>query len=121
MELYEATKQNGGRKPYGMVADMVNDLKATCPCISRHSINFAYGKYMGSKEDKLDVDIPDIAVTQNVGGRPIGSTKEAKLELKCQLRDCLNACSSEFHEHKNVAKKDGKNLKRGCLEGIRRK
>ena len=66
-----------------MVANMVNDLKATCPRISRHSINFANRQYMGSKEDTLDVDIPDVAVTQNVGGQPVGSTKEAKLELKC--------------------------------------
>ena len=121
LELCEATKQNGGRKPDSMVADMVNDLKATCPWISRHSINFSYGKYMGSKEDKLDVDIPDVAVTQNVGGRPVGSTKEAKLELKCRLRDCLNACTLDFHEHKNATKRDGKYLKRGCLEGIIRK
>jgi len=122
LELHEATVENGGRKPYGMVADMVNDLKASCPWISRHTINFAYEKFIASKEDELeDVKVPDTPVTQNVGGRPVGSTKEAKLELKTRLRECLNACASEFHEQKNVAKRDGKYLKRGCLEEIIRK
>ena len=83
LELHEATVENGGRKPYGMVSDMVNDLKAACPWISRHTINFAYEKYIASKEDELvDVKVPDTPVTQDVGGRPVGSTKEAKLELK---------------------------------------
>ena len=121
-ELHDATLENGGRKPYGMVASMVNDLKAACPWISRHTINFAYEKYIASKEDKLDdAKVSDTPVTQNVGGRPVGSTKEAKLELKTRLRECLNACASEFHEQKNVAKRDGKYLKKGCLEEIIRK
>ena len=48
--------------------------------------------------DILDIDSPDVAVTQNIGDRPLGSTEEAELELKCQLRECLNAYASEFHE-----------------------
>ena len=69
-------------------------------------------KIIASKEDNLDVDSPDVAITQNVGGQSVSSSKEAKLELKCQLRDCLNACALEFHEHKNVAKRYAKYLKR---------
>ena len=58
---------------------------------------------------------------QHLGGRPIGSTKEAKMELTNRLRQCLNACASKFNEAKNVAKKNGKYLKEGCPNEIIKK
>ena len=122
LELYESSQQNGGRKPYGAVAEMVKDLKNVCPWISRHTINFAYNKYIEAKDEALDVEkLPDVQVLQNLGGRPIGSTREAKMEQKNRLRECLNACASDFNEAKNVARKNGKYLKKGCLNEIIKK
>ena len=122
LELHESSEKNGGRKPYGAVADMVKDLKGVCPWISRHTINFAYNKFVDSKDEALDVaNLPDVQVPQNLGGRPIGTTKEAKTELKSRIRQCLNACASDFHEEKNISKRDGKYLKKGCLNEIIKK
>ena len=46
--------ENGGRKLFGIVNEMVKDLKGICPWITRHVINFAYEKHMGRivKKDK---------------------------------------------------------------------
>ena len=118
MELYETTEKNDWRKPYGIVAEIVNDGKSVCPWISRHTINFAYGKLIATKEKTFEEESPDVIGTPNLGGQPIGSTKEAKAELKSRLRDYLNACALEFHEEKNIAKRDGKYLKKGCLTEI---
>ena len=94
---------------------MVKDLKGVYPWISRHTINFAYNKFVDSKDEVLDVaNLPDVQVPQNLGGRPIGTTKEAKTELKSRIRQCLNACASDFHEEKNISKRDGKYLKRAA-------
>ncbi len=51
---------------------MVKDLKGVYPWISRHTINFAYSKFLDSKDKLLDVEkLPDVRVPQNLGGRPI--------------------------------------------------
>ncbi len=95
---------------------MVKGLKNVCPWISRHIINFAYNKYIEGKDEALDVErLPDVEVPQSLGGCPIGSTKEAKMEMKNRLRQCLNACASEFNEAKNVTQKNAKYLEKGCL------
>ena len=60
-----------------------------CPWISRHTINFAYGKLIATKEKTVEEESPDVIGIQNLGGRPVGSTKEAKVEFKSRLRDCL--------------------------------
>ena len=46
--------ENGGRKLFGIVNEMVKDLKGICPWITRYVINFAYEKHMGRivKKDK---------------------------------------------------------------------
>ena len=46
-EIDEAMVENGGRKLYRIVAEMLKDLKGVCPWITRHVINFAYEKHMG--------------------------------------------------------------------------
>ena len=38
--------------------------------------------------------------------------------MKSRILQCLNACASEFHEEKNIVKRDGKYLKKGCLDEI---
>ena len=69
MELYESSEHNGGRKPYGAVAAMVNDLKDVCPWISRYTINFAYSKFLESKETALDLEkLGDLQVPPSQGG-----------------------------------------------------
>ena len=44
-----------------------------------------------------------------------------QFDLKSRLRQCLNACASEFHGQKYIAEQDGKYLKKGCLEEIIKK
>ena len=79
LELYESSEKNGGRKPYGAVAGMLKDLKGVCPWISRHTINFAYNKFLASKDEVLDVEkLPDVQVPKNLGGRPVETTYDAK-------------------------------------------
>ena len=82
LELYEAAEKNDGRKPYRIVTEMVNDLKSVCPWITRHTINFAYRKFIATKEKRLEEESPDVKGNQSLGGRPVGSTMEAKVELK---------------------------------------
>ena len=115
MDLYESSQQNGGRKPYVAIAAMVNYLKDVCPWISRNTINFAYNKYLASKENTLDVEkLGDLPVPRSQGGQTTGATKEAKAELKNRIRLCLDGCASELHERKNVVKRDGKYFKKGA-------
>ena len=79
LELYESSEQNGGRKPYGAVAAMVNDLKDVCPWISRYTINFAYSKFLESKETALDLQkLGDLQVPPSQGGRTIRNHKRHK-------------------------------------------
>lgn len=70
------------------------------------------------------LDLPDLEVpptstpTTKAAGRPSGSTKDAKYNLKLRIRECCNAAAAEFHEQKNIAKRDGRYVKKGCLENI---
>lgn len=129
-DIEEATKKLNGRKPYGIVSEMVKDLEGVCPWISRHVINFAYKKYLKEKEgERKESDSPhlpedlEVPPTSKIkpAGRPNGTTKDAKYNLKVRIRDCRNAAAAEFHEQKNIAKKEGKYVKKGCLEDIIRK
>ena len=127
-DIEEASLKLDGRKPYGIVAEMVKDLKGVCPWINRHVINFAYKKYVKKKEDDLKkfdlIDLPDLEVpvpetsTLKPAGRPNGTTNDAKYSLKLRIRECRNAAAAEFHEQKNIAKSNGKYVKKGCLEKI---
>ena len=46
------------------------------------TMNFAYGKSIATKEKRLEEESPDVKGNQSLGGRPVGSTMEAKVELK---------------------------------------
>ena len=41
-DINEATQKSDGRKPYGIVSEMVKDLKGVCPWINSYAMNFAY-------------------------------------------------------------------------------
>jgi len=116
-EIDEAVKTNGGRKPYGMVAEMVKDLTPSCPWISRHSINFAWTKY-GKNEAATETETPSAGGGAKSIGRPSGSTNDAKYDMKMRREMCLDAVAVEFNERRNVAKREGKYVKKGCLENI---
>ena len=50
-DLQDALNGNSsGRKPYGMVSQMVKELKSSCPWISRDMINYAYKMFLNSKK-----------------------------------------------------------------------
>ena len=56
--------------------------------------------------------------TLKPAGRSNGTTNDAKYSLKLYIYECRNAAASEFHEQKNIAKSNGKCVKKGCLEKI---
>ena len=116
-EIDEAVKSNGGRKPYGMVAEMVKDLKPSCPWISRHCINFAWTKY-GKNEAAAETETLSAVGGVKAVGRPSGSTNDAKYDLKMRREMCLDAVAVEFNERRNVAKREGRYVKKGCLENL---
>ena len=120
-EIAETIKENNGRKPYGMVAEMVKDLKPSFPWISRHSTNFAWTKY-GKNEATIQTETPSASAStpdsMKPVGRPSGSTNDAKYDLKLRREKCLDAVAVEFYDMRNITKRDGKYVKKGCLEDI---
>ena len=40
--IYDAEKNNGGKKPYGLVKIIVDLMKSDHPWVDRHSIGYAY-------------------------------------------------------------------------------
>ena len=124
LDLDDATKSNSGIKPYGMVSQMVLELKSSCPWISRDIINYAYKMFLDSKkkdEELKKASQPSITTTsdpQSKGGRPLGTTDTAKFNQKRITMSYLDAIAHEFHEQKNVAKREGRNVKKGCIERI---
>ena len=110
-EIDEAVKSNGGRKPYGMVAEMVKDLKPSCPWIPRHCINFTWTIY-GKNEASTETETPPAGGGIKSIGRPSGCTNDAKQDLKMRREMCLDAVAVEFNERRNVAKREGKNVKK---------
>ena len=118
-EIAAAIKKNDGRKPYGMVADMVKELETGFPWINRHVINYAFDKYTAAqKAMAVEAPIADVDNNSNLGGRPVGTTNKEKHDLKSRTRLCLDAVATEFHEKRNIAKRDGKYVKKGCLDDI---
>lgn len=82
-DIEEATKKLNGRKPYGIVSEMVKDLEGVCPWISRHVINFAYKKYLKEKEgERKESDSPhlpeDLEVPPTSKIKPAGRPNENK-------------------------------------------
>ena len=64
---------------------------------------------------------PSITTTsdpQSKGGRPLGTTDAVKFNQKHITMSCLDAIAHEFHEQKNVAKREGRNEKKGYIERI---
>ena len=91
-QLAKATDKNKGRKPYGHVAKLINDMKNDYPWKTRHTVNCAFKLYEreSSKEknassvDSTSVeeqsDAGSRSASRNKGGHPKGSTDNAKFE-----------------------------------------
>ena len=119
LEINEASKKNGNRKPYGLVKKILGDMSKDYPWLNRNVINFSYEKYIRNKKCFDPVGISgSSAVVSAKNGRPKGTTDRAKHELKVALRDALNAIAVEFEKEKNIAKALGPTMKRGCLEEL---
>jgi hypothetical protein len=118
-DIAAAIKKSDGRKPYGIVADMVKDLGTSFPWINRHVINYAFDKYTAAqKAIAVEPPIEVVENNSNLGGRPVGTTNKEKHDLKLRTRLCLDVVATEFHEKRNIAKRDGKYVKKGCLDDI---
>lgn len=90
-DLSKKCKDNGGRKPYGAVAKLVNDMKKDCPWINRDIVNYSFKVYemkmkAGPVEDSGSTG-DDPSVTDGVSeikkvGRPTGSTDKKNMMKK---------------------------------------
>ncbi len=100
---------------------MVKDLKPSCPWISRHSIDFACTKY-GKNEAATQTDSSSASASTLYGvkpvSRPSGSTNDTKYGLKLRREMSLDAIAVEFHEMGHIVKRDGKYVKKGCLDNM---
>ena len=47
-DIYDAEKNNGGKKPYGLVKSIVDFMKSDHPWVDCHLIRYAYEKYICS-------------------------------------------------------------------------
>ena len=95
-DLSKKCKDNGGRKPYGAVAKLVNDMKKDCPWINRDIVNYSFKVYemkmkAGPVEDSGSIR-DDPSVTGCVSepkkvGRPTGLT-DKKIDEKNSTSTC---------------------------------
>ena len=92
-------------------------MKPSCPWISRHCINFVWTKYE-KNEAATETETPSAGGCVKSIGKPSGSTNDAKYELKMRREMCLDAAAVEFNERRKVTKREGKYVKKGCLENI---
>ena len=118
--------KNGGRKSYGVVSNMVRDLKGVCPWINRHVIDFAYKKFIKNQAKPITPpvlegdgsDVPDTSTGTRPRGRPTGTTFADKMSHKYNLARAHDAAAIEYHREKITALKKGKYVERGCLKKI---
>ena len=96
---------------------MVRDLKSLCPWINRHILNYSFEKFTSAQKKHRSTPSSEENNT-NLGGRPVVTTNKEKHDLKIRTRECLDAAATEFHEKRNIAKRDGKYVKKGCLDDI---
>ena len=125
LEISEASKKNGGRKPYGLVKKMVREMHEDYRWINRNSINFAYEKFVKDRtyfdgpirdKERAPVRSED---EKNTGGRPKGTTIKAKRDMKVALREALNEISTSYQREIDIARTLGfQAVKKGCLDKI---
>ena len=129
-QLDNVTEKNKGRKPYGHVAKLVNDMKQDYPWITRHTVNYAFELYKraSSKEKNASVesaidssDTESGVACRNKGGRPRGSTDNAKFEREEAIRLAQDSMAIEYDEKRKEAKRIGRKVENGCLEKIVKK
>ena len=131
-QLAEATEKNDGKKPYGFVAKLVNDMKHDYPWITRHTINYAFKLYVIDKSKEknsssvesvggADSDPTSDSAPRNKGGRPRGSSYNAKFERDEATRLAQDSMAIEYDQKRKEAKRMRRKLENGCLEKIVKK
>ena len=129
-DLSKKCKDNGGRKPYGAVAKLVNDMKKDCPWINRDIVNYSFKVYemkmkAGPVEDSGSTG-DDPSVTDGVSeikkvGRPTGSTDKKKYDEKTRLRLAMDDMAIEFDSIRKDAHKKNLYVAKGTLKNIIKK
>ena len=51
-DLVEAEEKNGGRKPFGMVKRILDEMKADHPWVTRHTLRHALERYKFALKEK---------------------------------------------------------------------
>ena len=122
-DIYDA-ENNGGKKPYGLVKSIVDSMKSDHPWVDRHSIRYAYKKYICSLiEARLQAERDSAAAavavaSQNPGGRPKGSTKLSRRELELQLLKTKTEIASEYSNALHDAKALGCSVRKGFMSQL---
>ena len=125
-DLAASIKKHGGRKPYGVVSNMVRDLKGVCPWINRHMIDFAYKKFIKNQAKSITPlvvegdgrPVPDTSTGTRPRGRPTGTTFAEKMSYRYNIARAHDAAAIEYHQEKITALNKGKNVERDCLKKI---
>ena len=133
-QLAKVTDKNKGRKPYGHVAKLINDMKNDYLWKTRHTVNCAFKLYERDSSREKNVSSVDSSTfveeqsdagsrsaSRNKGGRTKGSTDNAKFKRGEAIRLAQDSMAIEFDEKRKVAKRLGRKVENGCLEKIIKK
>jgi len=124
-DIYDAEKKNGGKKPYGLVKSIVDSMKSDHPWVDRHSIRYAYEKYVyglnvARLQAERDSDAAAVAAAAglNPGGRPKGSTLVSRREMELRLLKTKNEIAFEYSNALNDAKALGCSVRKGFMSQL---
>ena len=98
--------KNGGRKSYGVVSNMVRDLKGVCPWIIRHVIDFVYKKFIKNQAKSITPpvvegdgsDVPDTSIGTRPRGQPTGTMFADKMSHKYNIAQAHDAAAIEYRQ-----------------------
>ena len=140
--MYEASKNNGNRLPYGHLAKLLKEVQPGNEWLSRNVLNKAFIKYR-SKQVLTDVAVVDkeppktisvkasgslLSNLSNVSstisskskpvGRPVGTTMLQKKSNEMKLIDAKNEVTIMYNDMKKEAIQKGSRIKYGALRDL---
>ena len=134
IRIHQESQKNKGKVPYGFISALVFELKDVCNgTLGRDAINYSYRSFLKNcKSVKLGSISPTLShmrdeyvgmsyqpsgeTSREKGGRPKGTTNEAKYQKELAIAAALNEITALY-----VAEKEqnvGKRMKRGRVEEI---
>ena len=135
VQIDEVLKKNAGKKPYGTVSRIVDQMKPDFPWINRDNVNYAYRihqqKARASNEKRDDPEDSNASSdifsdsgssedssSSKKSGRPKGTTMLCKKEKEIYVRKALDEIAIKFDEKRKSAKALGTLVKKRTLDKI---